>query len=79
MISALLISILQTANSPTTNKLIFVDSINKIDDGKVIIEANSKKFGVEFFTSKAKLAFTKLRQTFNIALIFYYFDLKYSL
>ena len=32
-----------------------------------------------FFTSKAKLAFTKLSQTFVKALILHYFDLKYHI
>ena len=35
--------------------------------------------GSDFFTSRAKLAFTKLRQAFVKALIFYHFDLEHHI
>ena len=67
-----------------------IDS-NKVEDNKVIEEKNhqktfkSKKLSkskktirsLDFFTLRAKLVFTKLRQAFVKALIFHYFDLEY--
>ena len=42
--------------------------------------SNSKKMiGSNFFTPRAKLAFTKLRQAFVKALILHYFDPKYHI
>lgn len=43
------------------------------------VEANSKKSGTRFFTPGARLAFAKLTQAFNIALIFYHFHLIYEI
>lgn len=59
---------LQMTTSPITNKLIFADSINGVDNYKKIFETNSKKTGTEFFIPWAKLALAKLRQNFSYAM-----------
>lgn len=60
--------------SSIANRLISLDSIDEFGNGKVIIKASNKEFGMRFLTLGAKLAFAKLKQAFNIALILYYFD-----
>ena len=58
---------------------------NKIGEDKIIEEKNHQKTSKfkktvrfsDFFTPKARLAFTKLRQVFVKVSIFYYFDPKY--
>lgn len=51
---------LWATSSLTVNKLLFADSINEVDDSKVIVEANSKKSETGFLTFGAILAFAKL-------------------
>ena len=41
---------------------------------KKIVKVKNLSFELEFFTFKARLVFTKLRQIFIKALIFHYFD-----
>lgn len=53
-----------------------MEYINQISNDKVIVKNSNKKSEMGFFTSKAKLVFTKLRQVFNTASILHYFDLK---
>lgn len=45
----------------------------------MIIKVNNKKRKTGFLSPKARLTFAKLRQAFNTALIFYYFDPKYHI
>lgn len=75
-----LISIIQTIGGPTTNKLISIENtIDEIDLGKVIVQANGKGSKTRFFTLGTKLAFAKLRQVFNRASILHHFDLKFHI
>lgn len=68
---------LQTISGLAANKSISIKSgINRVNDSKEIVETDivEKKSRTEFLTLKAKLAFVKVRQTFNITPILYYFD-----
>lgn len=50
---------LQTTNVFIVNKSEFLDNINEIASGKVIVEANGKKSGMKFLIPKAMLGFAK--------------------
>lgn len=63
-------------SSLASKTLISADSINKIGDSKVIVEAKSKESEMGFLISGVKLAFPKLSQAFSTASILYYFDLE---
>lgn len=79
-IAVLLISMLQTTNSHADSKLTFIckSSIRKVGDGNVIDETSIvNNINTRFFLPKARLAFARLRQTLNLALVFQDFDLKY--
>lgn len=83
-----------TANWPLASDLEPINkdiTINEISDSNNEIKkankvsmkwfklAKSKKSETGFFTLKAKLALTKLKQTFGKALILYYFNQKYHI
>lgn len=71
---------MQTTNSLVVNKLISIEnSINGVGSQKVIIEANSKEFGTEYFISRARLAFVELKQAFSTVPILHHFDPKYHI
>lgn len=50
-----------------------------VDEVIVVGKDNSRfsESGMRFFISEARLAFGKLKQAFDIALILHYFDLEY--
>lgn len=88
----MLTSILWTISSLVGYKLMFIkDHINGVGSCKVFIEANGvsgctviieviiivKQYGMEFFTSKAKLTLLKLRQAFYIVPKLHNFDLAF--
>lgn len=52
---------LQTTSSSTTNKLISVDRIEEISNGKMIEQHSSMELATRFLTPEAKLAFAELR------------------
>lgn len=56
-----------------------MDNINKVVDGKVLIEDSDKKFEMRFLIPKAKLVVTELRQACNIAPILHQLDPKYHI
>lgn len=60
------------------NNIEKVGGSNLVDEASVIGRANtgSSKFGMGFFTSETRLTFSKLRKSFIISPILYYFDLK---
>lgn len=72
----MLISILQITNDPVANKLISLNSIDEIDDGKIIEENKNKKSGMGFYILRGKLAFAKLSQTFSTTPILSHLDPK---
>lgn len=51
-------------------------NIEKLAKSKKSEFAKANFFGSTFFTTKAKLAFTQLKQAFTKTFILYYFDLK---
>lgn len=55
------------------------DSIYRVGDGKIIVEANGKESKTRFFIFRARLAYAKLRQAFNTALILHHFYSKYHI
>lgn len=56
----MLISILQITNGFAAYQLIFIKkSINRVDYGKVIVEANNKKSKTGFLIHKVELFFAK--------------------
>lgn len=69
-----MISILGIIDSIAASKLLFMHSIVEISGGKMIVEAISWESRTRFLILGAKLAFIKLRQAFNVALILHYFD-----
>lgn len=60
---------LRITNDLTANKLIFANSINWVDGGKVIVETNSKESGMGFHISGARLAFAEKKQAYSTTLI----------
>lgn len=69
---------LRTTKDLIANKLISIkDSINRVDDSKIIIEVNSKESGTGFFSPITKLLFAELRQACSLAPILHDFDLEY--
>lgn len=70
----------QTIDGSTANKWMYLkNSIYGVGGSKVIVEANSKGFRTESFTSRAKLYLAKLTQTFSTTLILHYFDPEYHI
>lgn len=67
---------LRATSDFVANKLIFVNRINEVGHGKVIGEYNNTKFGTEFPIPRAKVAFAGLKQTFSIAPVLHYLELK---
>lgn len=56
-----LTSMLRATNYLTANDLIFADKMDEVGGGKVVEKHSSIKFGTEFVTPRAKLAFAELR------------------
>lgn len=69
-----------TSNLTSYISILTHDSKGKVfDDCNVIVEADiiGNKSETEFFISGARLLSAKLRHSFSIAAMFYYFDLEY--
>lgn len=68
---------LQTINNHAIYKSIYTkNSINWIDDGKIIVEVNSEAYKTEFSIPKAELFFAKLRHAFDTPRILHHFNLE---
>lgn len=68
----MLTSILRTTNSLIAKELIFANSINKVDRGKMIEENSGTESETRFFIPGVKLAF-------STTLILHHFDTKYHI
>lgn len=74
LIAALLIFILKIIYNFAVNTSISTkNSINNVDNDKIIVDVNSKRFGTGFLTPGPRLDFVKLRQAFSTTLNLHYF------